>query len=459
MSHLNLGRSALSVFVAVLLAACDGSQPPIGGPGAMQQDTGIRAANSARAARTIEHRAAPASSFNVLFNFNGTDGEAPEDLINVKGTLFGTTARGGPYFDKCSEGFYGCGTVFSITTSGEETVLYRFKGAGRSDGAYPEALIHVKGTLYGTTLQGGGHACGTGCGTVFSLTTGGAEKVLHIFSGGSDGAYPEGSLINVNGTLYGTTEAGGGSSGCYGGCGTVYSVTTKGKEKVLYSFAGWPDGSQPLAGLIDVNGTLYGTTSDGGSYTRCGYIPPGCGTVYSITTTGREKVVYSFCAQSVPFCTDGSSPEASLIDVKGTPYGTTYGGGANDFGTVFSVTTTGTHKIVYSFCSISPDACTDGANPTTSVISVKGTLYGTTLGGGYEYRLSPAGLVYSVSTTGTERVLHNFNGSDGAVPSSNLITVKGTLYGTTFHGGRTQYPCITKRGYLIGCGTVFAFTP
>lgn len=173
----------------------------------------------------------------------------------------------------------GCGTVFSITTSGQETALHSF--AGRPDGALPlAALVDVKGVLYGTTLLGGAYGYGSeGGGTVYSITPAGAEKVLYPFKGGADASFPESSLIDVNGILYGTTYEGG-DLGC-GDCGTVYRVGTTGDEKVLHRFGGWQDGdgAYPQAGLTDVNGVLYGTTTGE---------PSADATVYSVTLSGAD---------------------------------------------------------------------------------------------------------------------------------------------------------------------------
>jgi len=134
--------------------------------------------------------------------------------------LYGTTDEGGTYCESSSA--FGCGTVFAITTSGTETVLNSF-GTGSGDGSYPDAgLLNVKGTLYGTTSSGGAYAYG---GTVFKITTSGAETVLHSFEGpAGDGSLPFAGLINVNGTLYGTTGYGG-SGSCEIGCGTVFSLS------------------------------------------------------------------------------------------------------------------------------------------------------------------------------------------------------------------------------------------
>jgi uncharacterized repeat protein (TIGR03803 family) len=119
-----------------------------------------------------------------------------------------------------------CGTVFSITRSGKETVRHFFKG-GTTDGQNPKAaLINVKGILYGTTTGGGAHNLGT----VLAITPSGTETVLHSFKGyGVDGQDPSGNLINVNGTLFGTTRLGGAdycnfSYSYYFGCGSVFSL-------------------------------------------------------------------------------------------------------------------------------------------------------------------------------------------------------------------------------------------
>jgi uncharacterized repeat protein (TIGR03803 family) len=135
----------------------------------------------------------------------------------------------------------------------------------------------VNGTLYGTTLAGGKAGCSNnfGCGVVYSITTSGSEKVVYRFKGGSDGGNPLAGLVEVNGALYGTTYGGGAS-----GLGTVFSISTSGGEQVLHSFAG-PDGAGPRAGLIDVGGTLYGTTFSGGNGKGCG--GKGCGTVFALT--------------------------------------------------------------------------------------------------------------------------------------------------------------------------------
>jgi uncharacterized repeat protein (TIGR03803 family) len=309
-------------------------------------------------------------------------------------------------------------------------------------------LIDVNGTLYGTTYGGGGSACdyGFGCGTVYSVTTAGVETVLYAFQG-LDGALPGSGLIDVNGILYGTTEEGG-SSGCsFGqtqGCGTVFSITTAGQEDVLHSFEGpdGADGADPQAGLIVVKGTLYGTTSIGVE----------CGTVFKVTISGSEKVLHNFNCYS-----DGADPIAALIDVKGTLYGTTFAGGSSSNGTVFGVSTDGSEKVLYNFAG-----GTDGAVPFAGLVYLNGKFYGTTYVGGSSAcpnnSYGPGcGTIYDVDASGSEKVLHRFqDGSDGAQPFSALLSMNGALYGTTSLGGGRR--CKTKGPRANGCGTVFALT-
>jgi uncharacterized repeat protein (TIGR03803 family) len=247
----------------------------------------------------------------VLHSFgSGSDGATPGGpLLAVAGTLYGTTANGGVNGD---------GTVFSITPSGTETVLYNF--AGGSDGANPGAgLVSVKGTLYGTTTSGGTNNQGT----VYSITTSGTETVLYRFKGGVDGFQPAAGLTKVGNALYGTTQKGGYPAGL----GTVFKVTRSGKETVLHSFYGQPDGAGPGYGsLLLVNNVLYDTTISGGTTNN--------GAIYSITPEGDEAILHSFAGGT----TDGRKPFSGLTNVGGVFYGTAFEGGANGIGIVYALT-------------------------------------------------------------------------------------------------------------------------
>jgi uncharacterized repeat protein (TIGR03803 family) len=405
MSTFAMIRHNLSLGAAVaLLAGCGGLQPPL----------------NLSPQRSVQHQLSTAKAYNILHSFGNSagDGTHPEaDLINVNGTLYGTTFTGGSYR---------YGTVFSITPSGEETVLHNF--GAPNDGANPTArLLNVNGTLYGTTRGGGTY---NSAGTVFSITRSGTEKVLHSFTHAysyprNAGTYPLAGLINVNGTLYGTTYYGGGATACNNAhaCGTVFSITTSGKFKVLHSFGRGLDGQNPAAALLNVNGTLYGTTYYGGKIDL--------GTVFGISTTGKYQTVYSFGTNP----NDSSNPTAALIDVQGTLYGTASGGLRN--GNIFSITTDGTEKAIHSFGG------SDGSRPLAALIDVKGVLYGTTSMGGAKNR----GTVFSVTTSGQETVLHSFRAGGGENPQAGLLEVSGTLYGTTYGALGNNH------------GNVFSLTP
>jgi uncharacterized repeat protein (TIGR03803 family) len=379
-------------------------------------------------------RVSPA--YSTLYSFKAKDdGRDPHagPLIKVRGKLYGTTVYGGgPCHARC----FG-GTVFAITTSGRETVLHSFEASAKNDGKNPRSgLVNVAGTLYGTTINGGNASCY--CGTVFKVTRSGAESVLHRFTGEPDGFGPEYGLLDVGGTVYGTTWSGGANND-----GTVFAITTSGTETVLHSFAGEPDGARPQAALIDVNGTLYGTTSAGGA--NCSSIG-GCGTVFTITPSGAETVLYSFKGGQA----DGKNPmQAPLLDVNGTLYGTTRYGGTSNRGTVFSITTAGQESVLHSF-----GGSGDGVLPYGGLLDVNGTLYGTTSNGGtvscgVRYGdVHGCGTVFEITTSGEETVLHSFGDrGDGKYPYAGLIDVNGTLYGTATAGGAKD------------AGTVFSLSP
>jgi uncharacterized repeat protein (TIGR03803 family) len=380
---------------------------------------------------TLGASGAKARSFSVLHAFTGDpDGANPAgSLIYIDGAFYGTTAEGGAN---------GYGSVFKITSNGTLSIVYSFKAA--PDGAGPAAgLIDVGGALYGTTAYGGSTACAGGganpCGTVFKVTLSGAETVLHAFAGGSDGSQPEAGLIDVDGTLYGTTEYGGPA-----GYGTVFKMTDPdgaAELTVIHSF-NYPSAYWPVASLLDVDGKLYGTTFQGGQHNL--------GTVFRVTRSGEFKVVYSFAGGS-----DGEYPAASLINVNGLLYGTTTWGGGNGCsfnaegcGTVFTVTKAGVEKVLNSFQSVP-----DGAFPYAPLINDGGTLYGTTNEGGHGTypgcRRFGCGTVFKLTTEGVETVLHSFQITDGRSPVAGLAKHGHTLYGTT-------------NGYGADGGTVFSIT-
>ena len=312
-------------------------------------------------------------------------------------------------------------TSVSIACASNTTILYAFAG-GSGDGAgpYHNLIQGSDGNFYGLTFQGGT----SGLGTLFELTPSGAETVLYSLTGGS--ASYAGVLQGTDGNFYGTTYYGGGS-----GLGMVFKVTPSGSETVLYSFAGGSsDGANPYAALIQgSDGNFYGTSDAGGA--------SGFGTVFELTPSGTETVLYSFAGGS----SDGEYPEAGLIqDRDGNLYGTTYQGGASGLGTVFELTPSGTETVLYSFAGGS----SDGAGPKAGVILGRdGNLYGTTLEGGS----ANVGTIFKVTPSGTETVLHAFAGgsSDGANPYDALTQGSdGNLYGATVAGGTSGYGTVFK---------------
>jgi uncharacterized repeat protein (TIGR03803 family) len=340
--------------------------------------------------------------------------------------FYGTTDLGG-------HGFCFDGTFFSLTKSGEEHVLFKFKGP--SDGHNPnQGLVAVNGVLYGTT-SGGGGGCRpeAGCGTVFAITLSGREHTLYHFKGGTDGLTPSGGLVWLNGRFYGATWYGGVTSECPGspwgtGCGTIFSIDTSGNERVLYRFRGNRNGASPNGPLLALNGKLYGTTSSGGAGGSCNHY---CGTLFEVTTAGVEKVLHRFTGGS-----DGSGPGPSLIDVDGVLYGTTGNDGPDNWtccGTVFKATTSGSESVIYSFKG-PPDA----ASPNGRLVIEHGLVYGTASGGencGY----SDSGTIFAVSTTGAEHVAYTFSCKSANGPT-----------------GLTQ---LDRRLYGSASDSIFAFTP
>ena len=206
-------------------------------------------------------------------------------------------------------------------TSGGYQSLYSFHGI--PNGAYPDAgLLALRGTLYGTTSFGGDYDGGT----FYSVSPEGKEKVIYSFGQSNTVPMrPESSLVAIGDSFIGTTIYGGKN-----GLGSVYSVSAGGQAKILHSFGSGGDGEFPMAGLVDVKGTLYGTTESGGSSTKC---TDGCGTVFSISLSGDEHVLHSFSGGK-----DGATPEARLLYHNGKLYGTASAGGAKNDGTVFTVT-------------------------------------------------------------------------------------------------------------------------
>jgi uncharacterized repeat protein (TIGR03803 family) len=284
-------------------------------------------------------------------------------------------------------------------------VLHSFTGS--TDGEYPvSGLIAVDGVLYGTASDGGSGSYGT----VFKITPGsGGVRTVYAFKGGADGAYPRAGVIDANGLLYGTTSRGG-----KGDYGTVFSLSPQGVEHVLHTFR-QDEGAQPLASPLFVNGDLYGTTWFDGKNRS--------GAVYRIDSSHRFEVLHYFGSRG-----DGAGPESSLILVRGALYGTTaWGGGKGSYGTVFSLTLSGRERVVHRFTQ----QWGGGYNVIGGLVAVKGFLHGTTAG---TTGSGQPGTIYSITPSGRFRTVHVFVGNDYPVAAPTYAN--GLFYGTTTVGGR-----------------------
>ena len=389
----------------------------------------------------VAAQTAPAQTFTVLHNFTGGgDGSTPYSGLTIDGggNLYGTTSAGGSNT---------VGVVFKLSRRNSGWVLaqlYSFKGYD-NDGAVPYARViqDLSGVIYGSTIAGGSDNDGS----VFqlqplptrpiSVISPWMERQLHSFSGGNDGQSPRGDLaFDQAGNLYGTTNAG----GLPDNIGLVFQLMPSGgnwMENRIHIFNGDGDGAYPFAGVtFDPAGNLYGTTYQGGAYNY--------GLVYELSPSGSgwtETFLYSFTGGE-----DGGNPTAGLIrDQLGNLYGaTTYGGAGS--GTVFELSPSNggwTYGVLYSFAGNSY-----GGPQGNLVIDSAGSLYGATLADGsyhlgnvFELKPSNGGWIYTD--------LHDFTGgADGGYPYDGLVLdANGKVYGTTSSGGADNV------------GVVFAIIP
>jgi uncharacterized repeat protein (TIGR03803 family) len=334
------------------------------------------------------------------------------------------------------------------------TTIYTFNSEN-GVGFFPQAgLIQgTDGNLYGTVLDYGPN----GGGTAFTITTSGTLTVLYSFCAQVvndiclDGVRPLSDLIQgADGNFYGTTIYGGSQDG---NSGTVFKLTPGGALTTLHAFCaeGAPctDGSDAVGAVIQhTNGNLYGTTFSGGANN--------IGTVYEVTTSGTLTTLHSFAGP------EGAYPYAGLVEAgDGNLYGTTEGDdGVHTLGTVFKITPNGVVTTIHTFCLTY--GCPDGAQPMAPVIQgADGNFYGTTYyGGTYDH-----GAVFKLTSGGTLTTLHSFCAqlagsqcTDGADPYSPLVQGSdGNFYGTTLYGGPNNNPNQTCSPY--GCGTIFKITP
>ena len=354
-----------------------------------------------------------AQTVSTIYNFNGTkaSGEVPWYVTLVQGTdgnLYGTTYGGGNSH---------MGTVFSVSTTGTETLLYSFKG-GTSDGANPTGglTLGTDGNFYGTTQQGGTGAVGV----VFQMTPAGVITILHNFNSAVDGAFPWGPpTLASDGNFYGTTSGGG-----LKGNGIVYKITSSGTFTIVHKF-NISDGFAPIAPPTQgTDGYLYVPVSEGGS----SY----CGTIVKMATGGAVQGIYSF-----PCGGGGSFPIGPLVQASdGNFYSTTQDGGTNGEGTIYQLTPTLTVNILHSFGT----SFGDGTFPAAGLLlATDGNYYGATSDGG----TYGDGILFNTTLSGTYTDLYSFNNSANLTQMSPLAPPvqdsNGLLYGVTEFGGTSNF--------------------
>jgi len=336
-----------------------------------------------------------------------------------------------------------CVSTVAASQAQNLATLVNFIGFNGGDPANTNLIQGTDGNLYGATHGDGvEHTKGT----IFRITPDGKMTTLYRFCSQpkcSDGWLPTGVVQAANGSLYGVAEAGGITTNCGVGCGTVFELSRQGKYTVLHSFCSetnCSDGNSPGLTLVQAsNGNVYGITFCGGVGSTSQNCPEGAGTLFKITPAGNLTTLYSFCSEAN--CADGGEPSAGLvIGPNESLYGTTFIGGSSSHGTLFAFSAAGKFTVLHNF-TIGEEGL------ITLMLAGDGSLYGTTSdgynGGGKIFRLSPSGHFTTIygfcSLTGC---------ADGSSPQEPLVQGSdGNLYGTASSGGAS------------GNGTIFKITP
>jgi uncharacterized repeat protein (TIGR03803 family) len=290
----------------------------------------------------------PSGAFDVLYSFTGgADGCQPEGPVfrDVNGDIYGTAHECGD--PKCR-----CGAFFKLDTNETLTVLHTFTRDG--NGEFPSNdLVSVNGELYGTTegavykitktghytvvhsfglgntpgtqsdlvRDSAGNVYGDTYDWIYKLDTAGNFSVLYTFTDGvNDGADPAGRLIlGSSGTITGASQY----TPDPNRCGLVFRLEADGTLKALHHFEPGTSGCAPATGLVDLDGALYGTTTEGGeNVCVTAYVPTSCGVLYQISKTGAYSVAHSWTG------TDGGGAQDELTKGNdGSIYGITKFGG------------------------------------------------------------------------------------------------------------------------------------
>jgi uncharacterized repeat protein (TIGR03803 family) len=360
----------------------------------------------------------------TLFMFGAPDrarAQAPYTVLHAFNAIPEATNPSSPLIQATDGTFYGVtltggafdrGTVFRTTASGVVTVLHSFDGT--TEGRSPQAVLVQAndGNFYGVTSSGGPFDGGT----IFRMTPAGGVAVVHAFGAPGDGYSPHAALVQASdGTLYGTTLEGGAF-----GFGTVFRVALDGTFTLLHWFSGGlTDGRFPSGALVEgADGYLYGTTEEGGlSYFHGQQLPNngvGRGTVFRVSPVGDVTIVHSFRGGSQ----DASGPVGIVRAADGNFYGTSRSGGLicdygdYDFcgpGTAFRMSPDGAVTLLHLWT-----AALEGSGPSQPVLASDGTFYISFSSGG----AMGSGTIFRMDATGIGFVIHSFTGNDGSAPSA-----------------------------------------
>jgi len=376
----------------------------------------------------------------TVYGFPGTPGPLNPNIEAIAqgrdGNLYLTAAGGDGGAVDCTTTY--CGTAFKMTTSGAVTDVFDFTNGGCpasfcGTAAYGGLTLGADGNFYGATYNGG---TTSNNGTVFKLTPTGVATALHNFTGAGDGSHPYGSPIQAaNGIFYGTTTSATVADS------TAYSVTSAGVFTTIHTFTG-ADGQNVYAPLVQgTDGNFYGDSAAGGTSND--------GVIFKMTPGGTVTVLHNFAG------TDGSNGSFPLIQASdGNFYGSTYSGGTFGAGVIFKITSGGVYTVLHNI-----NGTTEGNGPWGALVqATNGKLYGITS----NMEIGLYGTIFSITTSGTFTTLYSFtDGADGGDPLSPLIQhTDGLLYGTTNVGGDTNcYSAVNINGQeniVIGCGELYS---
>jgi uncharacterized repeat protein (TIGR03803 family) len=318
------------------------------------------------------YKVAKDGHYTTLYEFMGgsSDGGFPISGVtrDATGNLFGTTA-----------GINGAlSTIYEIKKTGGEKILHFLTNFTDGAAANSAPILDSKGNLFGNTWEGGDSSCGfngNGCGTVYEVQANGTFLVLYTFTSLAEGIEPAGSpVMDSQGNLFGTTQWGG-DLNCEHtvGCGTIYELDHAGQYKILHKFTGKSDGSYPGCVIDDGAGNLVGVTGGGGDLS-CS--PPfGCGTIFRINKSGKFKTLYEF----TPFTENNNGHSCLVHDAKGNLYGTNSLGGTNNSGYLAVLDTAGKYRVLYNFPIANSS---QGGVPLGVVLGPNGEFFGVNAEGG-----------------------------------------------------------------------------